>query len=279
MLNPNPELLKILAQLEVTNNNAMGTDLNAIAQYAMQTDYASTPKIPSSLDGALGNNFNNLNPQEADRKGWAFDPTQDEASMAMALTTLNEDYKRGDINYDEYQQLYSQYNGDPDDMLEENLRGNKNQLGIEEISSLLSNNYAPSLGTSAYNIGRFGGMDKGTKGRGLGMAASIGDFTLGAARGILGGLGQAKENARVQEYYEENKKPYNKYSAVSQTSNTNTTGGLAGFRDGGEILREIYQQQTELDPRYREGEYIEFEYGGEIKKGKIKKVEGGKIYL
>lgn len=281
-----------MAQLELMQNNSQGIDLNAIAQGSMKTDYASTANmglnIPNSLQGAIGNNYNNLasqglDPDEVDqlevqkRQGWAFDPTQDEAYMARALTDLNEKYKNGDIDFEEYKQKYGEYNGDPKDMLEEKV----NQNGLDSMMGFLNSGfYANSLGTSAYNIGRFAGMEPGTQGKGLGLVGNIGDFTLGAARGIVGGLAQSKGNRRVQNYYDQRKGQDDRFVANPQTRNTNTTGGLAGFEYGGEVLRQLYQQQTEeVDPRFRVGEYVEFEYGGKVKKGKIKKVVDGKIYL
>lgn len=281
-----------MAQLELMQSNSQGIDLNAIAQGSMKTDYASTANmglnIPNSLQGAIGNNYNNLasqgldpdevdQPEEQKRQGWAFDPTQDEAYMARALTDLNEKYKNGDIDFEEYKQKYGEYNGDPKDMLEEN----NNQNGLDSMMGFLNSGfYANSLGTSAYNIGRFAGMEPGTQGKGLGLVGNIGDFTLGAARGIVGGLAQSRGNRRVQNYYDQRKGQDDRFVANPQTRNTNTTGGLAGFEYGGEVLRQLYQQQTEeVDPRFKVGEYVEFEYGGKVKKGKIKKVVDGKIYL
>lgn len=280
-----------MAQLELMQNNSQGIDLNAIAQGSMKTDYASTANmgldIPNSLQGAIGNNYNNLASQGLDpdeveqlevqkRQGWAFDPTQ-EAAMATLLTDLNEQYKKGNIDFEEYKQMYGEYNGDPKDMLEEK----DNQNGLDSMMGFLNSGfYANSLGTSAYNIGRFAGMEPGTQGKGLGLVGNIGDFTLGAARGIVGGLAQSKGNRRVQNYYDQRKGQDDRFVANPQTRNTNTTGGLAGFEHGGEVLRQLYQQQTEeVDPRFRVGEYVEFEYGGKVKKGKIKKVVDGKIYL
>lgn len=287
MLTPNIDIKKLMAQLELMQNNTSEGYLKDIMQGAAKTDYASTANkglnIPNSLQGAIGNNYNNLasqglNPDEVDETGagFAFDPTQD-SSMATLLTDLNEKYKNGDIDFEEYKQMYGEYDGDPKDMLEEN----NNQNGLDSMMGFLNSGfYANSLGTSAYNIGRFAGMEPGTQGKGLGLVGNIGDFTLGAARGIVGGLAQSKGNRRVQNYYDQRKGQDDRFVANPQTRNTNTTGGLAGFEDGGEVLRQLYQQQTEeVDPRFRVGEYVEFEYGGKVKKGKIKKVVDGKIYL
>lgn len=154
-------------------------------------------------------------------------------------------------------------------------------LKPEDIMNLLqSTSRSYSLDTDAYNIGRFAGMEKGTQGRGLGLAGSIGSFGLGAARDILAGFGMSKTNNYVQDYTRDQlNNPY--YTEASQTKNSNYLGGLPGFEEGGEMLKQQYGMGGQVDPRLKPGEYIEFEVDGKQYSGTIDRIDTntGELFL
>lgn len=154
-------------------------------------------------------------------------------------------------------------------------------LKPEDIMNLLqTTSRSYSLDTDAYNIGRFWGMEKGTQGRGLGLAGSIGSFGLGAARDILAGFGMSKTNNYVQDYTRDQlNNPY--YTEASQTANSNYLGGLPGFEEGGKILQQQYNMGGQIDPRLKPGEYIEFEIDGKQYSGTIDRIDTntGELFL
>jgi len=94
-----------------------------------------------------------------------------------------------------------------------------------------------NLETKAANIGRFAGMEKGAKGRGLGLAGSIGSFALGAARTGLSNFATQKRSNEVQDFYNE-KRTNNRYIEAPQSSDANFTGGY--FEYGGVMKKYPY---------------------------------------
>lgn len=127
--------------------------------------------------------------------------------------------------------------------IEDNTNSIETTKGTEELSNaeafkkLMQNGlpYMSGTGTDldsgAYDIGRYLGMKKGTKGKGLGIAASIGDFLLGSARGVTSGLGYEKRNQYVEDWYKQQQNKVN-YTANSETRNTNNLGGGYGAYGG-----------------------------------------------
>lgn len=106
--------------------------------------------------------------------------------------------------------------------------GNNSQ---SEPQSFDWNNYAPFLNpygtdlqTDFYNLGRFTGMEKGTSGRGLGIASAGVSALLGGARTALSGYANSVATARVQQEARERMQRRN-YTPQTQYRNNNYIGG------------------------------------------------------
>lgn len=92
----------------------------------------------------------------------------------------------------------------------------------------------------ASNAGTGVSLDQAAQGLGqsigsgnpLGIAANAGKLVIGGARQVLSGLGSAKRDKYIEEYYdkEQNK---NTYTAAPQSGNTNYLGGNSYGEDGG----------------------------------------------
>lgn len=94
------------------------------------------------------------------------------------------------------------------------------------------NNYAPflnpygtNLQTDFYNLGRFSGMEKGTPGRGLGIAGAGVSALLGGARTALSGYANSVATARTQQEARD-KMARRKYTPQTQYRNNDYLGNL-----------------------------------------------------
>lgn len=104
------------------------------------------------------------------------------------------------------------------------------------------------ISTELYMLGRGIGSEKGTPGRGLTIAAAAGSALFDAARNVMSGIGYAKRDQYVDNWYRQQQygsQNFN-YTPASQTRNTNNTGGN-DFRNGGNfsipITREDFQKR------------------------------------
>ena len=95
------------------------------------------------------------------------------------------------------------------------------------------------LNTRANMLGQFVGLEKGTKGKGIGVALSAGSLALGLAGDIASGIGMSKANKVAQDYYRKKLRGVdtNDYTAISQTDNSNGMGGRS-YRKGGVFILE-----------------------------------------
>lgn len=84
----------------------------------------------------------------------------------------------------------------------------------------------------AYSLGNFLGMDKGTKGRGLGIAGSAGALGLGLLRQGFSGFANQKQNERSKNWATDKMNERN-YKNQSEYGDRNYTGGR--FKMGGTI--------------------------------------------
>jgi len=106
------------------------------------------------------------------------------------------------------------------------------------------------LSTELYSLGRGLGMEKGTKGRGAMIAGGAGAAILGGTRDVLSGLGYEKQQNLVRDWYRARQQD-NTYTPVSQTRNTNNTGGFdfkyggefKSYEDGGKMTKEEFEKR------------------------------------
>jgi hypothetical protein len=86
-------------------------------------------------------------------------------------------------------------------------------------------------------LGQFAGLEKGTKGKGLGIGLTAGSLALGLAGDIASGIGMSKVNRVAQDYYRKKLRgiDVNDYESVSQSGNSNGIGGRE-YRSGGVFL-------------------------------------------
>jgi hypothetical protein len=110
------------------------------------------------------------------------------------------------------------------------------------------------LSTELYSLGRGLGMEKGTKGRGAMIAGGAGAAILGGTRDVLSGLGYEKQQTLTRDWYRARQQD-NTYTPVSQTRNTNNTGGFdfkyggefKSYEDGGEMMQQqMAPEQQEM---------------------------------
>lgn len=106
------------------------------------------------------------------------------------------------------------------------------------------------LNSELYSLGMNIGKPAGTKGKGLGIAASAGAALLGATGDILSGYGYQVASERNRKWYQDQMKKQ-QYAADDQYRDTNTVGGLPTgrfggyFEDGGMADGEGLVEQTE----------------------------------
>ena len=87
------------------------------------------------------------------------------------------------------------------------------------------NPYGTDISTELFSLGRFAGMEKGTQGRGLGIASSALSAGLGGARTFMSGLAQSKQMSRVEEDMRKQLEE-KKYTKNAQYLNQNSRGGV-----------------------------------------------------
>ena len=85
------------------------------------------------------------------------------------------------------------------------------------------NPYGTDISTELFSLGRFAGMEKGTQGRGLGIASSALSAGLGGARTFMSGLAQSKQMSRVEEDMRKQLEE-KKYTKNAQYLNQNSRG-------------------------------------------------------
>ena len=92
-----------------------------------------------------------------------------------------------------------------------------------------------SLEQAAYGLGSSIGTG-GTAGA-LGAVGNAGKLILGTARGVAAGLGQARRNKYIQDYYDKKKLEAetgsDTYTPAPQAGNVNYMGGNSYGKDGG----------------------------------------------
>lgn len=135
--------------------------------------------------------------------------------------------KRSDFNNDQEYYDYLKSTGVSDENISElGLKvGNTNIM--DEFNKYLPfmNPYGSNIETELYSLGRFVGMDKGTKGRNLGIASSALSAGLGGARTLLSGLAQQKQTELSAEEIRRQLAQKN-YTQQVQYMNQNSRGGV-----------------------------------------------------
>jgi hypothetical protein len=86
------------------------------------------------------------------------------------------------------------------------------------------NPYGSNIETELYSLGKFIGTEKGTEGRGLGIASSAVSAGLGGARTLLSGLAQQKQTEKTTEEIRR-QLALKKYTQQQQYLNQNSRGG------------------------------------------------------
>lgn len=90
------------------------------------------------------------------------------------------------------------------------------------------NPYGSNIETELYSLGRFAGMDKGTKGRNLGIASSALSAGFGGARTLLSGLAQQKQTELSAEEIRRQMAQRN-YTPQTKYLNQNSRGGTTTY--------------------------------------------------
>lgn len=104
---------------------------------------------------------------------------------------------------------------------------------------------------SAYSLGQALGAPKGTRGKGMGIVAGLGDMTLGLGRNLLSGLADSKDTGRVysdyrrrQDLYDRGPYARDRGQYVDASARYNKYGSLFQsqrkkyFAEGGEMSQE-----------------------------------------
>lgn len=104
---------------------------------------------------------------------------------------------------------------------------------------------------SAYGLGQALGAPKGTRGKGMGIVAGLGDMTLGLGRNLLSGLADSKDTGRVysdyrrrQDFYDRGPYARDRGQYVDASARYNKYGSLFQsqrkkyFAEGGEMSQE-----------------------------------------
>lgn len=94
------------------------------------------------------------------------------------------------------------------------------------------NPWGGDMNTNAYLTGRAFGAEKGSRGRGLGIASGIGNLSLGLARTIGSGYANSKMYDETMDTYRRNRAMDRQYTTTPSYYDTNNTGGSMKY--GGE---------------------------------------------
>ena len=127
----------------------------------------------------------------------------------------------------------------------------------------------------AYSLGQALGAPKGTKGRGMGIAAGIGDTALGLGRNLLSGIADSRDSGRVyrdsrlrQNYYDQGRYTRDRGQYTDPSTRVNKFGSLfqdpsrrGHFEEGGEQMSE--EEMAMMQQMMQQGEGQPQEQGQE----------------
>jgi len=113
---------------------------------------------------------------------------------------------------------------------------------------------------AAFSLGQALGAPKGTPGRGLGIAAGIGDFAIGAGRNFVSGLADSKDYTRTYTDMMRRQNELGRRFTENRTQYTDPNyrgkyGGKKGYyEDGGEMSQEQAQAMMQQMMQQQQGQ-------------------------
>ncbi len=214
-------------------------------QFTVAPGPAAIP--PTSGTNGQGMNLFQLTPQTNSLSlpangEYNYSPAAGQGQRPMTDFTSKQDYVDY-MNQQGYDRTTAAQNWDEVNGAQAGTTPNGNQQGFLPYLYPGGTDFSSEL----FTLGRALGTEKGTNGRGLAIAGASGSLLFGAARNVASGIGYAKTNEYVNDWYRDQQfgAPSRNYTPAPQYQNTNTLGGFYA-EDGGQQMMQSQQGPDQM---------------------------------